>query len=446
MSGELPDPFDWQTAPEFNSGSQPLPDRRPYADWGFEETFTGTEAEPAVVDTDIPPTTPATRPVDSDAPRSPRLKNRVLAAVAAGICVVGILATIGELDNGKGHKSASKPVATACDPGLKDIRQVETAFKGHPFAVNIQTAARLSGLHVVSNGLNGDFGTGAYAADSVQQLTDKARNDLRPYGISLQIGSGYVHPDGIDLSTPKPRELSQNLDTTLGEIAQPFPGLPIELARLTGIKKIVMMANSNPNSDLFAENGGTVFWNIDLRQISPAMSEALYYGLDSTECPDEQGENDPAYAALNGRNVYVKPLNRGNLLALDHFTTDDAWPVAANIDGFLSSHNTAVERAAGQSSRQQYCGLIDGFMRRIATVYEGGFEDAAQDKNGIGGFLLYMNNDSASLDNALLDPASPILRSKTEFLLARLNHLNPRIVRYMADVNGSTAPTSSQCE
>lgn len=341
------------------------------------------------------------------------------------------------------HASGShvSPAPLSCAPPTPQaLRAVDRLFGAQVVGQDSgdqQAAAQDTGLHAmdINSDLGGYHGVPPY---NPQNDIDLANDDMNQFGITIQDGIAGGEIDGF--SNPTRAELDASLDTNLDAITSPFVRLPIELVHLSGIKKIILM--DNPRSDMqyvFDKTGEkdlTLVWNINAQPNPQSMEEALYKGVDNTECPTSNKNSDVAYAALNGSNIYDGAGNHAGLTFLQKFAYGDGdGGYTVSVGNWLLNNDpdadTAFESGSQTGNYEKFCYILNHYEQQIIVPSQESFKNSEVDKDDLGTMLIDLDDDNYA---AILNPHSPDIRKKALFLLARLYELSPKVVQYLADI------------
>jgi hypothetical protein len=440
MHDKEPGPFD-QGNPVFK--------HPPAENWGFDEVNFEPEPDKPLEDSPAPTlTAPASANTagpygDGKSSRLNRTGKAVFALVGVAVAFIAI-GVAGEF-TGKGRREehqAALPAHCAA-PSPIATRQVNTLFDDQQPVLNVYQAANANGLSLGNNNSVNFVGRNTATWPEIEQVVGSANAYLSQYGMNVQPGT--LQDDGkldFGLRNPSVAELSQNMDASLQAITEPFQDMPIELARLTGIKNIILMANNaSNNTETYLEDPHTIVWNIDDSPTAHEMTFALYQGLDDTECGLDHIDNDPSYAALNGQYVYGSGGRHQGLLNLDEFANindpdpEDYQPDITDTTLFQD----AVSQANSQGNSTPFCQAKKAVYKRITIAGQGDFDSVSYDKADLGSSILTFG-DNGDDYSSILNPASPILENKTKFLLARLFDHAPQVVKYIAEITSRPDP------
>jgi hypothetical protein len=258
---------------------------------------------------------------------------------------------------------------------------------------------------------------------------------LKPYGVTIELG-GQKSADKDGWHYPTDGQLTN--DTAKQDVINIMEGFvdqTVEYVHVTGLKKIVLMANTEKtqaDAQAFADVGhkNRVVYNLASKGDPGIMPHEEYHLLDDEECGGTGMYNDRGIEDINGKDIYDKDHN--GLLSLEDFEANSAIRKqhmayyksrfsARGFNGF--SYRWAYDNAAKIEKKQ----AMD-----VATVSNYAFTNEAEDKAETGAVIGH-----PKALRSQLDPSHPVLRAKTELILARLYDRSPQIVKWLAAVAGS---------
>lgn len=338
------------------------------------------------------------------------------------------------------------PAVPSCyDPSRREIRDVAHLFAKPPAAPEIpltyvpggpnpptpEDEAAKDGLTLPDNSLH----ERALMLDVYKGSTDVffrvARQYLEQFGVQLIIpqksniprGGGHIPTDG-ELNTVNAR-------IQIARIMDGFHGLPLQYVGFSGLKKILLVADiPSPAKYEYAAEAFThgqhdvVAVDITRNGDATTIDHEIYHEIDAAECGAMGMHNDTGFTDLNPNNIYLhrkwKQAEKRRAVTMDGTLVTDQ----ANIFTAEPGH---------------VCGLISQFERdeaRAVAVSDYSLDSPTEDKAEMG--AIFARPYKYDL---VLDPSRPIIKRKFEFLMARLYHFRPRLVRYFAAV--SDRPTQS---
>ncbi|HEU5004689.1 MAG TPA: hypothetical protein VFT49_01210 [Candidatus Saccharimonadales bacterium] len=284
-----------------------------------------------------------------------------------------------------------------------------------------------------------NFGVTDQILPSINEDLQAVREYLGKYGISLQIGS---KKQVDDFESPTKLDVQDEALASLSRITRGLRNIPAEYVQLSGLKKIILMKSSAYAFDYYY-GPGTLYWDISGDGSADEIDKALYDGLDNEECYTT-ADNDPGYVALNPhKNIY----GSGNHKGLTILNSIDIYRRPSDI-----KNGQKGLKAYEKKDYKEYCRVQEGFAAeesKEVVADTDGFASVADDKEALGGMMSLPNGNFPDL----LDPARPVIRAKTEFLLARLydqpypgSDLGERLVRYYAGVTGRPLPVGGDVD
>jgi hypothetical protein len=281
---------------------------------------------------------------------------------------------------------------------------------------------------------------------SPQPAIEETEAYLGKFGVQVVIGGSL--PGELDgFTTPTQAEIDQDEVEALGKIDWDIQESPTAYIHSSGLKKIILTSLSSDSEGFYWTDPHTLVWNMSQPSYEGEMNQAVYEGINATECGFDN-TTDPNYAALNRHNIYGSPKNDKGYLSEDHLILQQPTKEehklsnaihAAYNDLETDAHGFYVTGADGNliyKDPRRICRLLKdyniGVVSRIAVEHHADFSSIEQDKDDLGAQF----NWDANGYNEFLDPSSPILRRKALFLLARLYEIDPAIVEYFAGFSG----------
>lgn len=246
-----------------------------------------------------------------------------------------------------------------------------------------------------------------------------ARVYLGKFGVQLRVAQPQDFTDGDIGSAPTKQELNRAAASyDIAEIADGFHELPLEYVQATGLKTILLISHASGEAAYAKIDGpaDTVAVDITAAPAEPGpqlLDHEMYHLLDHRECDSASAQyTDPGYTALNGRNIYG-PGNHAGVFALDS-------PKLTKLQS---------QPPEGQADKRTYHKML----KNVVSYSSYGFTNAVEDKAEMGRNIAVPSDYSTMLSNR-----TPIIKQKFEYLMARLYHYQPAVVRYFAAI--STRP------
>ncbi len=288
-----------------------------------------------------------------------------------------------------------------------------TIFDGAPAANNIYH--NLAGMKPAPE----SFAT--YLTE-VQQFLDQLGVTLTVAEPGVTYSYGGRVPTAEELATKSAAYL-------LADIATAFSNLPKEYVELAGLKHIIIVAGTDTEDVAGYANTEYPHDTIVLdilktpdQSISPSgVNHELYHLIDAASCGAADMFNDHGFVALNGdRMLYSNvPLDTRPTYPSykDSFTTEQNNDTQMLVNANQQADNTLRCQIVSQELSDQ---------AEVVTVSDY-HPNPAEDKAEIGS-VIPNTNDYVEFDN----PQYATLYPKFRYLLARLYHQNPGIVRFFA--------------
>lgn len=378
-------------------------------------------------------------------PDSPEHRYSLLDTVRSTLKVAGALGAVTlalaaahELKNPPGHLESGPALlaAPACfTPNAAGMRVIDKMFTPvpRPNYINTGLVAQEHGLTTYDN-LAGSNNVLAFqphdTVAGLRKYIKDANEFFKPYGLSVHAGTKAFAKNGWQ--TPSAKELmDQRTADDIESMIDDLSSSPTDYVKLTGVHDILLMYNSG---DIRADIGDdhSIIYNVahgpydfdSYLQTSP-LNQLLYRYIDWKENCDVK---DPAFVALNGRNVYGPHHHRG-------LVPEDSY-----AGSLVSEWDYEKDLAAKKGDRKEYCRLDNKIRqeeKKMAVFGEQDFDWVVQDKADIASTALL---SEVTLGYSL-DPSTPILRNKVLLELARLRKLKQgtqpvgkQIVDYLADI------------
>ncbi|HSX24327.1 MAG TPA: hypothetical protein VLE74_04455 [Candidatus Saccharimonadales bacterium] len=282
------------------------------------------------------------------------------------------------------------------------------------------------------------------APESFDAYLSSTQTFVNQLGVDISLGKAdvtYAYGGRVPTSDEL---VSKSAAYLLADIVSAFSNLPKEYIELAGLKHIVIVAGTDTNDVAgYAETQGrhdTIVLDIlkapDQSISVHGVNHELYHLLDAASCNDRDMSVDMGYAALNGgRNMYS-----GKLLDNDgtYLTYTGGFQQELNIDVRL------IDNALSNSDDATRCQIVKDEEADQAQVaaYSNYHPNPAEDKAELGA-VIPDTNDYVEFD----DPKFSVLYPKFRYLLARLYHQNPGLVRFFTKTSRRPAvdPTHMNC-
>jgi hypothetical protein len=312
-------------------------------------------------------------------------------------------------------------------PAPKDMEAVEQLFasasvRGYPkpaerYGVTIHDGAKAA-LVLSKKKINTEAG--------FFNILEKANSYTSPYGVRISI-IGSKEAKSEKASQPSPLALvNEQTKHNMEDIVEGILDLPVEYVHFSGVKRVVLYDGgdkSNVQASIGNDGGvKTIYYNLYSEGYPGVMAHEIYHGVDWVECGgDNSTSNDPGFTKLNPANIYQK--GHSGYHALDNVHT-------------LEHHNSIVSninRSMQGGNKKGYChfsALENKDDSKVATLTDYSFKNQVEDKAELGAVFGEPKNFST-----YLYPTQPIVKKKLEFVLARLYHFKPNIVKYFAAVS-----------
>ncbi len=251
---------------------------------------------------------------------------------------------------------------------------------------------------------------------------DTAKAFLALYDVDLTVDMEAEDKETIEKVDPTVLE-SDTVKQSMTVLIRTFGEMPVELVKYIGLKKIRLVTIEEDKVAGFVEpvgEAGEYFVDPSRAITANVFAHELYHVLDVRLCGPADMRVDDGFTDINPADIYN---DRGNYISeLD--SIDDGL----NLYTDLQLADNEAETAAVQAQ-------IDELKSRVVTPSEYGFTSPVEDKAEVGASLF----DPFAYVR-FLRTSSPVLRDKSLFLLARMYHDEPKLVRYFADI--SHRPTS----
>jgi hypothetical protein len=265
---------------------------------------------------------------------------------------------------------------------------------------------------------------------------------LRQFGVQLSVARPGEFTDGKQ-EVPTPDELdSHNAQDDLRAIVDGMSELPTQYVGFSGLKHIVLVSytGKDPNTPYAATaytdgKHNTITVNVATDDSEPStIDHEIYHLVDAAECGSDGMSSDQGYTKLNGNNANIytgkddNNDNNGNL-AYDGNTVNNDYDRLSNLEGSSANKHTAIYNQLYLSDQDE----LATDLSRVDVYTEYSLRNEVEDKAELGRNIAFPEDY-----DEVLEPGMPKLRSKFEFLLARLYKYRPDVVKYLAAV--STRP------
>ena len=333
--------------------------------------------------------------------------------------------------------AANNPLESCSTPSFASVMEVDKLFDQSykPGETPLSAeAARQYGLHVkdpivfIGNSLGE---TTTERAAQLESFVARANRFLGQYGVKMTVG----YPGYETMGWHKPTDEQMANDTTpqtIENIVYGIGSLPIEYVHLSGLKKIVLLANEKEDKNVAAfapQDKGldTIVFNLAGYGSANTIDHEVYHLLDFRECggPAAAGR-DPGYIRLNTGDIYP-PLGSSRSASPDKLSYD-----SPAYQGPYRKRLEHMARDVLNHNRKDYC-QEEAFQskddKKVVVMTDYAFTNVLEDKAEMGAMFVY-----PQFFGDFLDESRPTLRNKFQFLMARLYDRNPNLVRYFAAI------------
>jgi hypothetical protein len=279
---------------------------------------------------------------------------------------------------------------------------------------------------------------------ALQEESETAYRQNYSFPAAMRIANNYLGKFGVSISVAKPGELTSGdkqvptvaeLNTNaalydIDEITEGFTLLPTQYVHLSGLKHVILAANTGDYAYAVTEGKhNTIAVDVTGEDEDPLlMDHEIYHLLDSAECGgSDRMFEDQGYTDLNGGNIYEGKA----------WAQNPKVESTLNDNQILDSQDLQVEGEETNDNALSCVGQdqLDQELPRVVAISEYSLDDVAEDKAEMG--KAFGNPSDFYRD---LSPQMPIVRKKFEYLLARLYHFSPKIVDYFAAVSSRPYP------
>lgn len=266
---------------------------------------------------------------------------------------------------------------------------------------------------------------------------DTAKEVLALYGVNLVLGEpGKEYECGGRPLTKEEKERPETKESIL-KLINSFFDQPVELVKQTGLKKVGLIQIAQAGG--YAETYGTK----DTYYVDPTQKRddnpfdhEIYHLYDVNKGGNyfaiDEGFNNLNPSGFNYTDSGKKPKSTKYLSYMDDYI---------KTFDYLSSYAHANNPSLGSNGPEISATLqkqLDSAAAHVAVVDNYSFNHIVEDKANLGSILFNPGAYSFALDER-----KPILREKFIFLLARLYHDNPNLVKYFLEVRNQVKPYTS---
>lgn len=348
-------------------------------------------------------------------------------AAAAGL----LLAASCDISHEPPLQAESQMTAPCYEPTAEEQAVVSQLFSKEPLYLHDSRYKDMQS-HGVESAISKRFGM-TLIPQSGGQKVEQDYTEHAPYKTIFHDAKIYLGEFGVQLRLARPQDFTggyigkvptkQELNRTnasydIAEVIDGFHELPLEYVAATGLKTILLIAHASGEA-AYAKIGGpanTVAVNITATQAEPGpqlLDHEMYHLLDRRECTSASAQYiDPGYTALNNGDIYG-PTNHTDALALD----------SPKISRLRDQH------PKGRSDKQIYHKML----KNVVSYSSYGLTNVVEDKAEMGRNIAIPSDYST-----VLSDRTPVIKRKFEYLMARLYHYQPAVVRYFAAI--STRP------
>lgn len=269
---------------------------------------------------------------------------------------------------------------------------------------------------------------------SYETYFKRAKGFAARYGVTLKIADSQDDLARYDDSVLTEQDLKdENVKYSLYSLIKNLGEMPVELVRYIGLKNIVLVKISDPDTGGWADIYDGKTYYVDPKKPSgDAFNHEAFHLWDAKKCGAFGIFADVAYNSLNPRAIYNNSNAPNSVPA-----STDGTGMYIDGDEMLERTRELREEAMLAETQGNYKKAkkikddIKDIEALVIVTRDLGLKNIAEDKATIGGEKLF----NPFTYSYALDKSSPIIRKKALFILGRIFKDKPEIVRYFADIS-----------